>query len=179
MSPRASRDASASGRRRAHVNGAPVLAGGHVLGVVTCFDLLALAVSYGASPDSPSPRDAWEEPETAALPSEWEMDIPVRPEFFRDIEVFGGSEVPSWVDGADASAIAAETDIIVADVMSRAVISLPPDASVSVTAGCLRHAAVHRVLVMHHGALLGIVSSMDIATAVAEERLVDPDADGD
>jgi CBS domain-containing protein len=158
---------------RHHVSGAPVVAGGHVLVVITAYDLLSLEVSDGGSPEAPAAVEIAAEGGSAAIPDEWDIEIPVRPEFFRDIEVFGGAEVPAWVEGTDAPLMPDQEGVTVSDVMSREVYSLPPDASIAAAAECLRRAGVHRVLVMESGRLLGVVSSMDITTAVAEERFVE------
>jgi len=158
---------------RHHVSGAPVVAGGHVLGVITSYDLLGVPTSDHGSETLADPPDAWTERDAAGVPAQWEIEVPLPGEFFRDPEVFGGAEVPAWVEGTDAPLDPEQEEVVVADVMSHAIHSLPPEASVAAAADCLRRLAVHRVLVMECGRLLGIVSSMDIAIAVAEERLVD------
>ena len=157
---------------RHHVSGAPVLAGGHVLGVVTAYDLLSLTMADGEELEAIAPVEILPERAAAGVPDEWEIEVPVRREFFRDIEVFGGAEVPAWIEGTDEPLLPDHEGVIVADVMSRVVYSLPPDANVATAAQCLRRASVHRVLVMEAGRLLGIVSSMDIAI---DERLVEPE----
>jgi CBS domain-containing protein len=59
----------------------------------------------------------------------------------------------------------------VAEVMTRTIVSLPPGTPVQVAADRMRRAAVHRVLVMHGDRLLGIVTTKDIANAVADNKL--------
>lgn len=59
----------------------------------------------------------------------------------------------------------------VADVMIRDVKSLPPSCTVRTAAMYMVGANIHRVLVMEGGQLLGMVTTTDIATAVAEHGL--------
>jgi CBS domain-containing protein len=55
--------------------------------------------------------------------------------------------------------------------MTHVVFSLPPDADVETAADYMRRAEIHRLLVLDAGRLVGIVSALDIATAVADHRL--------
>lgn len=59
----------------------------------------------------------------------------------------------------------------VADVMIRDVKSLPPSCAVRTAAMYMVGANIHRVLVMEAGQLLGMVTTTDIAAAVAEHGL--------
>jgi CBS domain-containing protein len=62
-------------------------------------------------------------------------------------------------------------DITVDEVMTRKVQSLPPDCSVEEAARMMMEKQIHRVLVMDGDILLGIVSTSDVAKAVAEHRI--------
>jgi CBS domain-containing protein len=62
-------------------------------------------------------------------------------------------------------------DVTVDEVMTRKVQSLPPDCSVDEAALLMGERQIHRVLVMQGDVLLGIVSTSDVARAVAEHRL--------
>ncbi len=62
-------------------------------------------------------------------------------------------------------------DVTVDEVMTRKVQSLPPDCSVDEAAVLMGEKQIHRVLVMQEDVLLGIVSTFDVAKAVAEHRL--------
>ncbi len=61
----------------------------------------------------------------------------------------------------------------VSEVMNHNVCSLPSNTRVDQAADFMRNAAIHRVLVMDDGALVGIVSMKDIADAVADHRLTE------
>jgi len=62
-------------------------------------------------------------------------------------------------------------DLTVADVMTREVESLPPDATVEEAALLMGKRQIHRVVVMMGDVLLGIVSTADVAKAVAEQKI--------
>lgn len=62
-------------------------------------------------------------------------------------------------------------DVTVDEVMTRKVQSLPPDCSVDEAAVLMGERQIHRVLVMQGDVLLGIVSTFDVAKAVAEHRI--------
>ena len=57
------------------------------------------------------------------------------------------------------------------DLMTRHVESVGPDCTVEEAAILMGKKQIHRVLVMAEGVLLGIVSTSDVAKAVAEHRL--------
>lgn len=63
-------------------------------------------------------------------------------------------------------------DVTVDEVMTRKVHSLPPDAAVDEAAMLMVEKQIHRVLVMEEDVLVGIVSTSDVAKAVAEHRII-------
>lgn len=62
-------------------------------------------------------------------------------------------------------------DVTVDEVMTRKVQSLPPELSIEAAARVMVEKQIHRVLVMEGDALLGIVSTSDVAKAVAEHKI--------
>jgi CBS domain-containing protein len=62
-------------------------------------------------------------------------------------------------------------DVTVDEVMTRKVHSLPPDCAVDEAAVLMGEKQIHRVLVMQGDVLLGIVSTSDVAKAVAEHKI--------
>jgi CBS domain-containing protein len=62
-------------------------------------------------------------------------------------------------------------DVTVDEVMTRKVHSLPPDCFVDEAAVLMGEKQIHRVLVMQGDVLLGIVSTSDVAKAVAEHKI--------
>jgi CBS domain-containing protein len=151
-----------------HLGGAPVVEGARVVGVVSASDILAFEVSTPAVPaagEEPQEWDEWGEPPA------WETGDEPAARYFTDL----------WADaGADtaerfAERATPEWDVLaehtVAEVMTRQAYALPPTADVSAAADRMRTSGVHRVLVMEGGKLLGIVSTMDLARAVADHRI--------
>ena len=62
-------------------------------------------------------------------------------------------------------------DVTVAELMTREIKSLRPDASVEEAADFIRRNQIHRVLVMDGSQLVGIVTTTDVARAVADHRI--------
>lgn len=59
------------------------------------------------------------------------------------------------------------------EVMTRTVWSLPPTRTVLEAADLMGRKAIHRVLVVDDGRLVGIVSALDITRAVADHKLAE------
>lgn len=151
-----------------HISGAPVVSRDKVVGVVSLTDL---AESAAAASGVPTQR-----PEIA----EWG-------EFEAPLEWIEGDEPPAaffaemWEDaGADVAVRMAEAmgpewnmleELTVGETMNRKVSALPPDTPVEAAADLMRRAAIHRVLVMEDGKLLGVVTTKDITDAVADHLL--------
>ncbi|HEY7408056.1 MAG TPA: CBS domain-containing protein [Gemmatimonadaceae bacterium] len=163
-----------------HISGAPVIASGRVVGVVSQSDILDFAASAAVAPAEPAPieiRVPEEESERLPLPT-WEDvgNTPAR--FFAD----SWTELPDEAAAAqliesepygeradyESSVLGAHT---VDEVMTRALRSVQPDAEVSEAADYMRRVGIHRVLVMEGEELLGILTALDLAKAVADHRL--------
>jgi len=123
------------------IHGAPVVdEEGRVLGVITSMDLLR-AASEGDEAER-------------AEPAYFRYDL--------DLHGFDWSRAPADLRERLPDAVAA-------DVMTTEVVTVAPDAPVSVVARVLRENAVHRALVVEDGELRGIVSAMDLV-ALLEAR---------
>ena len=151
-----------------HISGAPVIANQRVVGVVSLTDLAELASS---APGVPTERPAmtewgeWDEPD----------DLPEGEEppstYFEQLWDDSGAEVAERIaetGGPEWDALGEHT---VGEAMTRNVQSLPPDSLVAHAAQFMRDASIHRVLVMEGDRLLGVVSTRDIADAVADHKL--------
>lgn len=152
-----------------HVSGAPVVSGTKVVGVVSATDLLQLASAVPGTP-------AVENPE----PERWDEDAPATPvddgdeppgTFFHEFWSESAAEVRDRILGANGPEWNALADHVVEEVMNPAVCSLPPETPVDRAADYMREKGIHRVLVMDGDKLVGIVSTRDIANAVADGRL--------
>lgn len=151
-----------------HVSGAPVLDGQRVVGVVSATDVLEFVAT---SPPVPGPRtDEQEVGEWAELPASEPGDAAAGAffaEMWEDADAettqrFADSDGPEWDVFAEHT---------VQEVMTRAVCVLPSTQSIPAAAEYMKTAGVHRLLVIDEGKLVGIITSTDIARAVADHRL--------
>ena len=149
------------------ISGVPVVRNGRVAGIVSASDLLLFA-----SVTSPAGlREEAEEGSGGTADVDWEGDFEATAAYYTRAGAAADADVRT---GAEARGPAPRDPLeehTVAEVMTRAVISLPPSALVRHAAEYMRSAGVHRLLVVDHGELVGIVSTMDIARAVSEGRL--------
>lgn len=148
-----------------HIGGAPVVDGQRVVGVVSKTDIL----SFASSPAAALPRDV-EEDWSADGPGVWDEGDGASP-FFAERWAFSDADA-GGVFGETPPPLAALNDHTVSEAMTHGILSLPPTADVLTAAERMRAADVHRLLVMEHGALVGILSTTDLARAVADRRVV-------
>jgi CBS domain-containing protein len=162
------RDAAELFARR-HIGGAPVLDGQHVVGVVSTSDILTFAATShepaetavrGAAGEWAEPDDsgAWDDGESAAS-------------FFADRWTFSDADAVDFIAEAAGPAGVSLDGHTVAEVMTAVILSLPPEADVTLAAERMRAADVHRLLVMERGDLVGILSTTDLARAIAGRRV--------
>ena len=156
-----------------NVSGAPVVSGQKVVGVISASDLL----SFAAAP--PRNGERWTDATPASEfdeSAEWNETIePAEADdshaFFTDMwddHTEGTTEV---IESRGESSPDAMENYLVEDVMTKKIRWLSPDADVRSAADMMREFGVHRVLVLNRGHLVGLVSAMDIARAVAERQL--------
>ena len=148
-----------------HIGGAPVVSGHIVLGVVSASDILEFAASAPELADAPA--DAlWGE---QGSEEELEHAIAIPGSYYTDLFAGQDAEVTDRIDGAgEPSMLDAHT---VDEVMTRDPIALSPHASVLAAADVMRSRSVHRVLVVDDGKLIGILTTLDLARAVAQQKL--------
>jgi CBS domain-containing protein len=150
-----------------HISGAPVVANGKVVGVVSLTDL---AESAAATPGVPTQRPDIAEWGEFEAPLEWiEGDEPTSA-FFAEMWEDAGADVVERMAEAMGPEWNMLEDLTVSETMNRKVSALPPDTPVEAAADLMRRAAIHRVLVMEDGKLLGVVTTKDITDAVADHR---------
>ena len=154
-----------------HVSGAPVVEGTRVVGVVSASDILGFAAAPPSVPRETRARDDDDDHDDASPDWPAEEDDPSG-RFFTDLWAATSAEVPERIDdraSSDWDVLAAHT---VDEVMTRDVHALPPSADVSAAVALMRSADVHRVLVLDGATLLGIVTTVDVARAITDGRLV-------
>lgn len=151
-----------------HVSGAPVVAAGKVVGVISSTDLMDFVASLPGIPidrrDTQEPED-WQ-PCSDAMDEENETPQAFFAHCWDDSRTDVGERIPGL--GPEWNALEEHT---VSEAMTRTVFSLPPGTAVEFAAFRMREAGVHRVLVMQGDALVGIVSTKDISDAVADHKL--------
>jgi CBS domain-containing protein len=157
-----------------HVSGAPVVSGDRLVGVVTTTDLMNLAA---ALPGVPTEREAtgewgvWDD--EASAEAEAERENEPASAYFAEFWDDAGAEVverASRVEGPEWDVLE-EHDV--EEAMTHApLVTLPPSADVEAAARLMTEKGIHRVLVLDGDKLVGIVSALDVAKAVAQHRVV-------
>jgi CBS domain-containing protein len=151
-----------------HVSGAPVVANGKVVAVVSSTDLMEFAGSLPGIPTAqpePGAQEEWE----ASTEGMEEDEAPQA--YFADRWDDAGADVAERmgeVAGPEWNALEEHT---VGEAMTRTIFSLPPGTAVNFAALRMRETGVHRVLVMQGEQLVGIVTTKDISDAVADHKL--------
>lgn len=142
------------------ISGAPVCdVSGKVLGVVSATDLVRLAADEADITDDIDPL----RPDFP--PEEVEEDTEEAAWYY-----FLAREAPALYEGVPAGIPEAVFDeFTVRDIMTPAVLSVRPNATVPELARFLLRARIHRALVMEAGKLIGIVTAFDVLRAVAGE----------
>jgi len=153
-----------------HVSGAPVVSGQKVVGVISAGDLL----SFAAAP----PRDD-EQQEKPIFGNEWDElaeweddEASESASFFTDMWDEHTEEATDVIDTQGESSSDPLSSHLVEEAMTKTIRWLSPGADVRSAADMMRQYGVHRVLVVSRGRLVGLVSAMDIAKAVADRKLI-------
>ena len=142
-----------------HVTGAPVIVNGRVVGVLSASDILGVDAAEPIEDrdfnayDPGIDEDIEPAPFFARLWPDAAMDVSER---------FGGGG-----RGDRSAGRGALDDRTVADVMTRNVLEIRPEATISHAAERMANACVHRLLVVDDEGLAGIVTTTDIARWLA------------
>lgn len=154
--------------RAEEVSGAPVLQGGEVVGVVSVTDLLEFEATSAGVPTQQPERSEWAEYEA---PEVWEEGTESPSAFFVG---FWSNEAVDVTERFEASASPEWDQLenhVVAEVMTRQIVALAPDAEIEEAAQLMLDAEVQRLLVLDDGELAGIVTATDVVRAVAEHTI--------
>lgn len=151
------------------VSGAPVVSGGRLVGVVSGTDILEFESS---SPGVPTWRGDQQEWGEWGPPQDVEDEATDPPSaYFRDMWADSEAGVSERMGAPDTPEWDFLSEHVVGEVMTRRVLSLPPDAGIAEAARTMVDTGVHRLLVVEDDRLVGIVSTMDFVRAVAEGKL--------
>lgn len=139
----------------AHVSGLPVVEDGMAVGVISATDILGFAASESGSPGALRGRGGGAEIPSGYYTEDW-------PERSRGRELLEETDRPEW---------SALEEHAVREYMTRALITLAPDATVQEAAGTMLGSGVRRLLVVDVDRLVGLVSTTDVLRAVAEHGI--------
>jgi CBS domain-containing protein len=140
------------------VSGAPAVAKGRVVGVISTTDIMEFREN------------------TAGITISGEVEAEEGPrrrgsEYFSEAWDGAEAEALEWMKSSQARELDLLDEYTVSDVMTREVIGLPSKTTLKQAAAYMLESAVHRLLVIDGGELRGIVTTTDIVRAVAEGRL--------
>lgn len=148
-----------------YVSGAPVVVGTKVVGVVSASDVVAfVADEPGVPTERPEMVEYGEWPEVEP----WEEGAEAPGTFFHDLWSDAGADVQTRIETPEGPEWNALEEHTVADVMSRTVTALGPEASVREAAELMLKAHVHRILVLENGKLVGLVTTTDVLKTVSQ-----------
>ena len=153
-----------------HFSGAPVVAGGRVLGVISSTDILDYAANTPGVPTEKADSVEWGEWDAARNEDDGDREEPSA-SFFTDLWTDAGADISSRLESVDGPEWDRFAEHTVEEVMNRAMVAMPPDTPVELAAAEMRRRAVHRILVMQGERLLGVVTTKDVTDAVADHRL--------
>lgn len=156
-----------------HVSGAPVVSGTRILGVVSAADILGFAAwTPGVPTERPGQTDwgDWSEPPADEEP---ENENVAPGSYFTELWSDAGADTVDRMATLESPEWNVLDEHTVDEVMTRTVCSLAPNHTVLEAADLMKRKAIHRVLVVQDGRLVGIVSALDIARAVADHKLAD------
>lgn len=151
-----------------HISGAPVLANGKLVGVVSLTDLVELASGLSGVPTARPDRVEWGEFED---PLAWVEGEAPPAAYYAEMWDDSGAEVSERIAETESPEWNMLEEHTVSEAMNRRIATLPPDTPVPDAADLMRRANIHRVLVVDDGHLVGLVSTKDISNAVADKRL--------
>ena len=155
------------------VSGAPVVENNRVVGVISTSDLLRFAAeNVDTEQDSEVDDERQPDPTWDGLtPPEVEEDDPTAALYFamRD-----DSDEDVWekMEEARGEEVSELDERTVGDIMTTTLISMTTDDTITDAADYMRTMHVHRLLVVdERGELAGLVTTMDLAREVADERV--------
>jgi CBS domain-containing protein len=155
-----------------HVSGAPVISGGKLVGLVTGTDLMTFAAALPGVPTQRETQDEWGEWAEPFVEAEVENERESASAFYSELWDDAGADVTERI----ASVAGPEWNMLEEHDVSEVMTSLPlvtlgSDAGVEAAADLMKEKGIHRVLVTDGHSLLGVVSALDVAKAVADRKL--------
>lgn len=149
------------------VSGVPVVSGGKTVGVITMDDVISFQASAPAVPTEGSADILWEDEPEQGLTAGEESDSV----FFLDSWADAGAELTERFAAIRGPEWDFLSEHAVAEAMSRRLRTVAPDEEVKEAARRMTEGRVHRLLVLDHGRLCGIITASDITRAVGDGRV--------
>jgi CBS domain-containing protein len=154
-----------------HISGAPVVDGHRVVGVFSATDVIEFLAT---TPGVPDVADANEEGEPRGIEGPDEPGTDPAAAYFIDFWSDAGADVAERFHDTGAAAWDLLAEHTVGEAMSRSVVAFAPNVDARAAADAMQRTHAHRVLVIDGDRLVGIVSALDIARAVAQRKLDSP-----
>lgn len=151
-----------------HISGAPVVDGKEVVGVVSATDVLGFAA---ATPDAPTDESPQWSDITEAGDEQPDQENVAPGSYFNDYWSGELDDVTERITSDPRSERNLLDAHLVDEVMTRNAVTLSPNDLVTTAASLMQRKAIHRIVVVEEGVLVGIVSALDVARAVAEHKL--------
>ena len=145
------------------VNALPVTDGDQIVGVVTTLSIIAFESVTPGIPVERDSSDLWE----SEAPND--DDVPAV-EYFAELWEDAGSDLDERFRVTDSPEWDFLSEHRVEEAMLSEPVKFPPEASVDDAAERMRTTGAHAVLVVEHGRLCGIVTTMDITRAFTQQR---------
>lgn len=149
------------------LGGAPVVENHDVVGVISATDILEFVASR-LTLDAPSGTDAEDWPDDGdgdgILLDDSEEDPS---EFYLDAQM-DLADLQDELAGIGRDLLDQHR---IEEIMTKRIISIPPDGTVSEAASLMLYTGVHRLLVLEGDRLHGVVSTSDIVRAVAQHKI--------
>jgi CBS domain-containing protein len=152
----------------AAVSGAPVVANGRLVGVVSVSDIIEFEATQPGVPTVQPEHSDWGDLEA---PDVWVEGDDAPASFFLGYWSDAGAETTARFESPSAPEWDRLSEHLVSEVMTRSVVGLAPGASVRAAARLMVDADVQRLLVLEDGALLGIVTTTDVVRALADGKV--------
>lgn len=151
-----------------HIGGAPVMDGDALVGIVSAADLLRFAASLPVPETETLVLERLTSAERAGEAEERDVPLAV----LMDAEMDDDLALDLQLDQgrlAERDALDVHT---VDEIMTSDVLTIGADEPAVAAADALRRDAIHRLPVLDGGTLAGIITTTDLARAVADRRLI-------
>jgi CBS domain-containing protein len=157
---------------RRHVSGAPVVSGDKLVGVITATDLMNFAATLPGVPTERQADGAWGIWEQPSVEKEVESEAEPASAYFSELWDDAGADVAARVESVEGPEWNVLEEHDVSEAMTQTpLITLSPNADVEAAARLMAERGIHRVLVTDGDRLVGIVSALDVARAVADQKV--------